>query len=76
MDASLLRQFVDAQIRPARCGSSLAVDANGPGTDGGGGPARPLSRYHWTSGEEWRLAVYGRSRYGADRYAGGAQPGR
>jgi len=68
VDIALVRELVDASVRPGQPGGSLAVSR---------APLVPLltvsrpvaaNRYDWAGGSSIQGALYGRGRYGSDRY--------
>ena len=68
MDVALLRELVDASIRPGQPRGSLTVNRL-PVMQLLAG-SRPLScnRYDWATQSDLRGALYGRARYDASRY--------
>lgn len=68
MDVALVRELVDASVRPGQPRGSLAVSRllSIPLLTSG----RPVgaNRYDWTEETSFQVALYGRAHYGTDRY--------
>lgn len=71
MDITVVRDVVERTIRPGQMGSSVTVN-RGPAQKALAPSGHAVgNRYDVGSGENLRFALYGRGRYGVERYARG-----
>ena len=68
MDISLLRELVDAAVRPGQPQGSLAVHRQPRTTLLVSSRPVGINRYDWSQSISVRGALYGRARYGGHRY--------
>ena len=68
MDAKLMRQVIDARVRPGQVGGSLTVDRVPSQQALTGSRPEAGNRYDWTEMVNCVGALYGRTRYSASRY--------
>ncbi len=68
IDVAAVREQIDRQVRPGQSGTAT-VPGRTPGPGVIGTTRTTISnRYDWDEGSNHRYALYGRSRYGQDRY--------
>ena len=68
MDAKLMRQVIDARVRPGQAGGTLTVDRLPSGQAITSSRPEAGNRYDWTEMTNRVGALYGRTRYSTSRY--------
>ena len=69
-DVPAIREQIDRRIRPGQV-DTATVPARAPGTQVlGSSRTTVANRYDWAATENYRYALYRRSRYGVERYQG------
>ena len=67
-DVAAIREQIDRRIRPGQV-DTATVSARAPGDHVlGSTRTTAANRYDWAETENYRYALYGRSRYGVGRY--------
>ena len=69
-EAAEIREQVDRQTRPGQKSAATVANRLVSGNVLGTGGTVPCNVYDWTAGENRRYGLYGRGRYGSERYRG------